>query len=163
MWFLGRTSSENRAEHRRPLCLQVASLEGLLTDRFSGGFRARLGSPLEGRAIGHVTFASSPVPGSRICVTGLCPESNIFFVPGGAPAPPDPPWLECCRLPNPRRGGFGGRQPPQPGGGAGGREPPRDIPQKVLFCKPKPSYVCVAGCLNLVPRRCPDPMAEVRT
>ncbi len=56
-------------------------------------------------------------------VAGLWPVFNIVFRSLGGPRPPDPPGWGAA-APQTSRGGFGGRQPHQPGG-SGGREPPQ--------------------------------------
>jgi hypothetical protein len=58
-------------------------------------------------------------------VAGLWPVFNIVFRSLVGSRPPDPPGWGVA-VPQTRRGGFGGRQPPNPGG-SGGREHPRDL------------------------------------
>ncbi len=76
--------------------------------------------------------------GSTLIVAGLRPIFHILFRSLGLP-PPRPHGLGLGVAPQNPRGGFGGRQPPNPGG-LGGASPPGSENKGMFFPWPKARY-----------------------
>jgi hypothetical protein len=95
-------------------------------------------SPIVG--VETAPFIDPPSPHKTICVAGLRPVLNIVFRSLRGSRSPEPPGWGAS-VPQTPRGGFGRRQPPNPGG-LGGGSPPERKTISYYFSWPKARYVC---------------------